>query len=185
MDRPGLRAQGARLRGARASVSLPGPCWSILQRGGGGVGATLPGGRPCSAVTSGGSQALAAEPGVDKLARSGARRGGPGHARRTAHGSRDTARSQELFRFVVFHWSPRACLWVSPRPPSNGTFRPRSGRPLGSACHFPPRGALKSCPGAPGGAAQCAPTGRLRPADSRPPPSPPPRPSAAPPSEAA
>lgn len=76
-----------------------------------------------------GQPAPAAEPGVDKLARSGARRGGAGHARRTAHGRRDTARSAALFRFVVFHWSPRACLRVSRRPPAMGRFTRVPGAP--------------------------------------------------------
>lgn len=66
-EKPGLRARGARLGGAGAGVSLPGLCWSILQRGAGEVGATLPGGRPCSAVTSGAARRRPQSPELTNL----------------------------------------------------------------------------------------------------------------------
>ena len=139
----------------------------------------------------GGSKALAAELGVDQLAMSGARGGvrrsrrrpGPRAPRRPrAPGSRASSVRSSALCCAGLPAPASRCLGALSAMDVSPAFREAPGvrEPLSSR-----RRALNSCPVAPGGAARCAPSRRLRPTDSRPPPSPPPRPSAAPPSEAA
>lgn len=63
-----------------------------------------------------------------------------------AQGSRATARSVALFRFVVFPGSPCACLPVSPRPLSMGRFTGVLGGPSGLRATFLPEARLKELP---------------------------------------
>ena len=134
----GRRARPARPGGEPAGVSLPGQWWSILQR----VGV----GRPCSAVTSGAARRWPRSleltnlpcPGLAEA--SGARGGVRSHAHRAAH-ARPAAEPPpcalplcvaQVFLRLPPGVSVPSRQWTFPRP---------SGRPLGSASHFPPGGA--------------------------------------------
>lgn len=117
-----------------------------------------PGGQRLQRCHFGGGKALAAESRVGKLAMPGARGGSLGHAHSTASPRLRVARtpcSLALFRFV-FHWSPCACLRVSPRPLCNGMFHWPSESPSGLPVTFLqetrvkqlPRSAWPGCAGA-------------------------------------
>ena len=89
----------------------------------------------------GGSKALAEEPAVDKLAMPRARGGSWGQTRPAAYRGRQPSLLRALPGAL-----PLCCVGLVflslPRgagcPFGNGTFPRPSGRPLGSACHFPP-----------------------------------------------
>lgn len=101
------------------------------------------GGQTLQCCHLGGSKVLAAEPGVDKLAMSGAREGSWSHARPAAHRARQPslcALPGALPLCCVARFSLRLPAGVLV-PLRDGTFHWPSGRPLGSACHFPPGGA--------------------------------------------
>lgn len=107
------RASGAaaRLGGAGAGVSLPGLCRSILQRGGGEVAATLPEGRPCSAIPSWAARRRPQSPELTNLP-------GPerAEAARATHAAQPTAAG-----------TPRAPLRSSALLCSTGLPAPASG----------------------------------------------------------
>lgn len=147
---------GARLGAERAGVSLPGLWRSILLRVGSGVGATPPR-QTLQCCHFGSIKALAAEPGVDKLAMSGARGGSRSQGRSTAHGAGQPDRR-----------APSGCAALLrssglPAPSSRGLHAlsavgrfspviweaPRVRVPLPSR-----RRRVQSSPGAPGGTAQ-------------------------------
>lgn len=178
----GRREREARPGEEQTGISLPGRRWSILQWVGAGMG------RPCSAVTSGAARRWPRSPQLINLPcpglveAAGARRTPPPTAAAAEPPPCAPWRSSALLCWAGLP-EPASGCWVPSRQwDVSPAFREASGirLPLSSR-----RRALNSCTVAPGGAARCAPSRRLRPVDSRPPPSPPPRPSATPPSEAA
>lgn len=181
---PGSLGLGARVAGARAGVSLPGLCWSILQWVG--AGWVPPWGQSLQGCHFGSSEAPATEPGVGKLAMAGAHGGRLGHARPAA--SPRLGRPRHCAPGFLPLCVPRVPLRLppeSPRPPGNGTFPGRPGSPSGLGATFLRR-RLEQLPRSAGRLRWCTLTRRLGPETPAPHPLPlpaPPPPS--PPSEAA
>lgn len=114
------------------------PTWPVVEHFAAGRGR---GGQALQCCHFGGSKALAAELGVDQLAMSGSGGGSRGHARPAAHQRPAAERPPCALPLccvapVFLRLPPGVSVpsrqWTFPRP---------SGRPLGSACHFPPGGA--------------------------------------------
>lgn len=131
---------GARLKGERVGVSLPGLCWSILQWVGGGVGAAPTRGAEAAALSLRGRQGAGRRvPSWQTChARSAWREPGPRalHSQPTAQGSQDTVLPRALPLCV-----PLVPLRLPPGVPApflqwdvSLAFR----EPLRSACDFPP-----------------------------------------------